>query len=210
MNFASTRGEAPVVSFSEAALNGLAPDGGLYVPTTFPVFETADFDPEAPFPELAARILEPFLAGDRLEGELKAICERAFNFPMPLVPLGRETALLELFHGPTAAFKDFGARFLAACFGTLWEGEDAAPLTVLVATSGDTGAAVASAFHMQEGARVGILFPKGGVAPRQEKQLTCWDGNIRSFAVRGSFDECQRVVKQAFRRPGWPDRKSVV
>ena len=206
MKFVSTRGAAPAVSFSEAALQGLAPDGGLYVPSEFPRFEAGKLDLDAPYPVLAARILEPFLAGDRLEGELSGICERAFNFPMPLVPLGRETALLELFHGPTSAFKDFGARFLAACFGTLWEGKDSAPLTVLVATSGDTGAAVASAFHRQQGARVGILFPLGGVAPRQEKQLTCWDDNVHSFAVRGTFDDCQRVVKQAFRRDGWPAR----
>jgi len=204
VKFVSTRGEAPAVSFSEAALNGLAPDGGLYVPTEFPRFEPGDLDLSAPFPALAARILAPFLAGDRLESKLEKICAQAFDFPMPLVPLGRETALLELFHGPTAAFKDFGARFLAACFGALRNEEQDAPLTVLVATSGDTGAAVASAFHRQAGARVGVLFPKGGVAPRQEKQLTCWDDNVHSFAVRGTFDDCQRVVKQAFRRTGWP------
>jgi threonine synthase len=204
VRFVSTRGEAPAVSFSEAALNGLAPDGGLYVPTEFPRFEPGDLDVNASFPVLAARILGPFLAGDRLESKLEEICERAFDFPMPLVPLARETALLELFHGPTAAFKDFGARFLAACFGTLRDEEEGAPLTVLVATSGDTGAAVASAFHHQAGTRVGVLFPQGGVAPRQEKQLTCWDDNVHSFAVRGTFDDCQRVVKQAFRRAGWP------
>jgi threonine synthase len=105
-----------------------------------------------------------------------------------------------LFHGPTAAFKDFGARFLAASFARLRRGEPR-PLTILVATSGDTGGAVAAAFHGRPGIRVGVLFPKGLVSPTQERQLTCWGGNVESFAVRGTFDDCQRLVKQAFVDP---------
>jgi threonine synthase len=205
MRYRSTRRKAPVVGFSEALLNGLAPDGGLYVPERLPRFEPASLDPEAGFAETAARILRPFLEGDPLETHLDELCGRAFDFPVPLVPLDPGTAVLELYHGPTAAFKDFGARFLAVCFERLLaRGGPPDSLTVLVATSGDTGAAVAAACHRRERIRVGILFPDSGVAPRQEKQLTCWDGNVLSFAVRGTFDDCQRLVKQAFTRPGWP------
>jgi len=109
-------------------------------------------------------------------------------------------SLLELFHGPTAAFKDFGARFLAACFARLRK-PGSRPLTILVATSGDTGGAVAAAFHGRPGIEVGVLFPKGLVSPTQERQLTCWGGNVRSFAVHGTFDDCQRLVKEAFVDP---------
>jgi threonine synthase len=115
------------------------------------------------------------------------------------VPLDEASRLcvLELFHGPTAAFKDFGARFLAASFARL-RAASARPLTILVATSGDTGGAVAAAFHARAGVEVAVLFPKGLVSPTQERQLTCWGGNVKSIAVRGTFDDCQRLVKQAF------------
>ena len=151
---------------------------------------------------MAVPLLAPFLAGDPLGTALAAVASEAFNFPAPLVPLtddGR-LAVLELFHGPTAAFKDFGARFLAACFARLRRGA-AQPLTILVATSGDTGGAVAAAFHERPGITVAVLFPKGLVSPTQERQLTCWGGNVRSLAVRGTFDDCQRLVKQAFVDP---------
>src|SRR5262249_13735624 len=121
----------------------------------------------------------------------------AFNFPAPVIPLGDRVGVLELFHGPTAAFKDFGARFLAASLVRLRRGQ-ARPLRILVATSGDTGGAVAAAFHGRPAAEVAVLFPKGLVSPTQERQLTCWGGNVQSFAVRGTFDDCQRLVKQAF------------
>jgi threonine synthase len=139
---------------------------------------------------------------------LPAITADAFNFPAPLVPLDRDghLSVLELFHGPTAAFKDFGARFLAACMARLRKPDQrplqgAHPLTILVATSGDTGGAVAAAFHGRPGIEVGVLFPKGLVSPTQERQLTCWGDNVKSFAVRGTFDDCQRLVKQAFLDP---------
>ena len=209
MKFVSTRGEAPAVSFSEAILQGLAPDGGLYVPDAWPVYDLGGFDRTRGFESLAAEILRPFFAGDPLEAELESLCRKAFDFPISMSLLPRDTAVLELYHGPTAAFKDFGARFLAHCFESLLAGRSTGELspdelTVLVATSGDTGAAVASACHHRQGIRVGVLFPEGGVSPRQERQLTCWDGNVRSFAVRGTFDDCQRVVKGAFREPDWP------
>ena len=193
MRYASTRGDGEV-SFSEALAAGLAADGGLYVPTAWPSF-TSRTAP-ATLPEVAASLLQPFIADDPLQPDLAAITEEAFSFPAPLVSLGDEpTQLLELFHGPTAAFKDFGARFVAAC---LSRARRERPLHILVATSGDTGGAVAAAFHKRPGVRVSVLFPKGLVSPAQERQLTCWDDNVRSLAVRGTFDDCQALVKAAF------------
>jgi threonine synthase len=197
--FKSSRGEAPPCAFSQAVLQGLAPDGGLYVPLSWPRFSAAEFAPDRTLPAIASRLLAPFLAEDALSAQLGAIAGEALDFPAPLVPLDAEgrLAVLELFHGPTAAFKDFGARFLAACFARLHR-EPSRTLTILVATSGDTGGAVAAAFHGRPGIEVAVLFPKGLVSPTQERQLTCWGGNVRSLAVRGTFDDCQRLVKAAF------------
>jgi len=186
-----------------AVMQGLAPDGRLYVPEHFPSFAPADIDADA-VPQIATQLLAPFFEGSSLAVELAAICEDALNFPIPLRSLesrpGR-VAVLELFHGPTAAFKDVGARFLAATMQRAEQhraDDDDRPLTILVATSGDTGGAVAAAFHGREQFRVGILFPEGQVSPRQRHQLTCWGGNVRSFEVRGNFDQCQAMVKGAF------------
>jgi threonine synthase len=200
VSFRSSRGGGPACGFSAALLQGLAPDGGLYVPERWPEGVPQEFDPAGSLPALAERLLAPFLAGDPLDAELHGIVREAFTFPAPLVPLTPDArlAVLELFHGPTAAFKDFGARFLAACFRRLHAG-GRGPVTILVATSGDTGGAVAAAFHRSPGIEVLVLFPKGLVSPTQERQLTCWDGNVRALAVRGSFDDCQRMVKEAFR-----------
>jgi threonine synthase len=202
MRFASTRDTGAAVGFAEALLRGIAPDGGLYVPQEWPVLLPASFTGEHELPTVGTRLLEPFAAGDALAAALPAITREAFNFPAPLVALGRDQRLsvLELFHGPTAAFKDFGARFLAASLARL-RGANGPPLTILVATSGDTGGAVAAAFHGRPGLEVAVLFPKGLVSPTQERQLTCWGRNVRSFAVRGTFDDCQRMVKEAFRDP---------
>ena len=200
MRFVSTRGRAPAVPFADALRHGLAPDSGLYVPERFPSIDPQGIGPRGSIVEIAARVLEPFLEGDRLAGEVDALSARAFDFDVPLEPIADATSVLELFHGPTAAFKDFGARFLAECVQALErESEDGRPLTVLVATSGDTGGAVAAAFAGRAGTRVAVLYPKGGVSPRQEHQLTCWGGNVRAFAVRGTFDDCQRMAKAAFR-----------
>jgi threonine synthase len=202
VRFLSTRGRAPAVSFSTALAQGLAPDGGLYVPERFPAIDPALVGAASSFAEAAAVVLAPFLEGDPLEPRLRAMCERAFDFPVPLVPLAEKTAVLELFHGPTAAFKDFGARFLAECVEAQSEGvADERPVTILVATSGDTGGAVAAAFAGRPGTRVIVLYPQGGVSPRQEHQLTCWGGNVRAFSVRGTFDDCQRMAKAAFADP---------
>jgi threonine synthase len=198
--FRSSRGAAAPLRFSEALRQGLAPDGGLYVPVRWPRLAVADFDKADGLPDVGARLLAPFLAGDPLQAELPRLAAEAFDFPAPLVPLdgaGR-LSVLELFHGPTAAFKDFGARFLAACFARL-QVAHARTLTILVATSGDTGGAVAAAFYGRPGIEVAVLFPRGRVSPTQERQLTCWGGNVRSLSVRGTFDDCQRLVKEAFR-----------
>lgn len=202
MRFTSTRHSAPEVGFSDAIVNGIAPDGGLYLPTEWPRADLDSFGDAGNLPGVGARFIAPFLTGDRLESELPAITADALNFPAPLVPLTRDERLsvLELFHGPTAAFKDFGARFLAACMSRVRAPGDPL-LQILVATSGDTGGAVAAAFHNRPGIGVSVLFPKGLVSPTQERQLTCWGGNVRSFSVRGTFDDCQRMVKDAFADP---------
>jgi threonine synthase len=202
MEFTSTRDSAQSAGFAAALLQGLAPDGGLYVPRDWPVVSPESFGKESDLPGVAAHLLTPFAAGDALAPLLPAIAADAFNFPAPLVAVGGtgRLSVLELFHGPTAAFKDFGARFLAACMARLRK-QELRPLTILVATSGDTGGAVAAAFHGRPGIEVAVLFPKGLVSPTQERQLTCWGGNVKSFAVRGTFDDCQRLVKQAFLDP---------
>ena len=201
MQFVSTRDAQHRVGFSDALARGLATGGGLYVPLEWPGAAVAALKPGAALAQQAAGFLAPFASGDPLAADILAITAEAFNFPAPLVPLdGERLGVLELFHGPTAAFKDFGARFLAAALTRLRRGA-ARPLTILVATSGDTGGAVAAAFYRQPGIEVLVLFPKGQVSPTQQQQLTCWGDNVRSFAVRGSFDDCQRLVKQAFVEP---------
>lgn len=205
MLFASTRNAQLRIGFGAALSQGLAADGGLYVPTEWPQLSPGPGAQE--LPALAAQLLAPFVAGDALQDELAVICREAFNFPAPLVMLddAQRLAVLELFHGPTAAFKDFGARFLAAALSRQRRAAGR-PLKILVATSGDTGGAVAAAFHRRAGIEVAVLFPKGLVSPTQQQQLTCWDGNVRSFAVHGRFDDCQRLVKQAFADPRLRER----
>ena len=210
MRFKSTRDEQLAAGFGEALAQGLAPDGGLYVPTEWPRVQAGSFTGRESLAGIGAKLLAPFVAGDPLAPSLSAITAEAFDFPAPVVALGGSgrLAVLELFHGPTAAFKDFGARFLAACLPRV-RGPAARPLTILVATSGDTGGAVAAAFHGRPGIEVGVLFPKGLVSPTQERQLTCWGGNVRSFSVRGTFDDCQRLVKQAFLDRQWQEERAL-
>lgn len=199
MRFHSTGDLQLTAGFSAALEQGLAPDGGLYVPQTWPAIDLARLRATHGLAGLAAQLIGPFAAGDALASQLGRISAEAFNFPAPVVPIaGAQLGVLELFHGPTAAFKDFGARFLSACLTRL-RAAAARPLSILVATSGDTGGAVAAAFHGRPGVEVVVLFPRGLVSPTQQQQLTCWGGNVRSFAVRGTFDDCQRLVKQAFR-----------
>ncbi len=197
MKYVSTRGDAPPVAIGVALAAGLAPDGGLYVPQSLPRLGPKVFDGATSMAEVAVPLLSPFFQGDSLLGELPGICSQAFNFETPLVPADDDGIFqLELFHGPTAAFKDVGARFLAACLQRLSR-PDTRPLTILVATSGDTGAAVAAAFHRAPGLRVVILYPDGRVSPRQAHQLGCFGHNVSALAVQGSFDDCQALVKQA-------------
>ena len=197
MKYVSTRGSTPALGLSAALAAGLAADGGLYVPQSLPKFQAADFAGCDDLPAVAARLLAPFFAGDALEPELPAICKQAFTFDAPLLPLATpHDYVLELFHGPTAAFKDFGARFLAACMQRLPR-DQGKPLTIVVATSGDTGAAVGAAFAGLPGFKVAILYPDGRVSPRQAHQLGCFGGNVRALRVDGAFDDCQRLVKQA-------------
>ena len=195
MNFISTRNHAPAATLSQAIAAGLAPDGGLYVPEALPA--TRPLEPGSDLAATATQLIAPFFAGDALAEELPAICREAFDFPAPMLPLATPgDHVLELFHGPTAAFKDFGARFLAACLTRLRKQQDR-PLTILVATSGDTGAAVAAAFHNRPGLRVVVLYPDGRVSPRQAHQLGCFGDNITALRVVGSFDDCQALVKRA-------------
>ena len=206
MNFLSTR-QGPPVCIEQAIMSGTAPDGGLYVPAELPEFRPEDFAADSSFAEIAGRFLAPFFEGSSLAGSLPSICGDALNFPVPLRPLESGSAplsMLEIFHGPTAAFKDVGARFLAASMAKIIEAGQYAtpPVTILVATSGDTGGAVAAAFHRRPGLRVVVLFPDGRVSPRQQHQLTCWGDNVTSLAVRGEFDDCQRLVKAAFADSG--------
>lgn len=201
LRYISTRGGCAAASLSEAIAAGLAPDGGLYLPETMPQLDMAGFDPHGFLADTATTLLAPFFAGDQLAAALPAICAEALDFPVPHRALPADGAhVLELFHGPTAAFKDVGARFLAACLARLPR-RDMRPLTILVATSGDTGAAVGAAFHGRPGVRVVILYPDGKVSPRQAHQLGCFGDNVTTLRVAGRFDDCQRMVKAALNDP---------
>lgn len=198
MKYFSTRGAGPV-SLDEALRKGIASDGGLFLPEQLPSFEIADFDAAQTIPEVATILLKPYFAGSELLGDIDEILAETFSFPIPSTELtasGQDVSLLELYHGPTAAFKDVGAGFLAACLSRL-EGNIDSPLTILVATSGDTGGAVAAAFDQRPGMRVVVLFPDGRVSDRQEHQLCCWSDNVLSLKVNGAFDDCQSLVKAA-------------
>ena len=198
MRYRSTRGAEPV-SLDEALVQGIAADGGLFLPESLPAFSVDDFAGADDIHAIASILLAPFFDSSSLLPELDAIIAETFSFPVPVTPLPVEPgycALLELFHGPTAAFKDVGAGFLAAALSRL-EGDPGNPLTILVATSGDTGGAVAAAFDGRAGMRVAVLYPDGRVSDRQAHQLTCWGDNVLSLAVRGTFDDCQAMVKSA-------------
>mgnify|MGYP001827839929 FL=1 len=207
MQYFSTRGSGPV-TLDEALVRGIAPDGGLYLPETLPDFSIDDFAQAETIGQVADVLLAPFFAGSSLAGEMQAVLAETFGFPIPATNLPTSpgsASLLELYHGPTAAFKDVGAGFLAACLSRL-EGDESDPLTILVATSGDTGGAVAAAFDGRTGMRVVVLFPDGRVSERQAHQLTCWGSNVLSVRVRGAFDDCQSMVKGAMADAGLSGR----
>lgn len=193
MHYLSTRGHSPAVTLSEGLTAGLAPDGGLYLPERLPTVDTTGLTSTH---DIARAVLAPFLAGDPLEAHLDAIIADAFAPPFPLVPTtDPRLHLLELFRGPTAAFKDFGARFLAAALSHV---PGPPRTTILVATSGDTGGAVAAAFHRRPRFRVVVLYPDGRVSPRQAHQLEAFGDNVTTLRVSGTFDDCQALVKAAF------------
>ena len=205
MHYYSTRNKNKSFSFSQAVLRGLAPDGGLFIPENIPGYRknVKDSLSSMSFREIAFETILPFVKDEIPASTLEELCAGAFPFGAPLVPVhpGMESdavpALLELFHGPTAAFKDFGARFMARTFSFLRRGEDQS-LHILVATSGDTGGAVADGFFGIGGIYVTILYPKGRVSELQEKQIAGLGANISALAVEGSFDDCQTLVKNAF------------
>ncbi|MEO8614210.1 MAG: threonine synthase [Luteolibacter sp.] len=199
MLYHSTSNPAHRVDLKEAILRSLPPDNGLYMPDTLPVLDKSFWEiwRELTFQEIGIAVADAFFGEDVPPQALVDIVEGTVSFDAPLVTLGPGDHVLELFHGPTLAFKDFGARFMARLMAWLTR-DDERMLTVLVATSGDTGGAVASAFHHVAGTRVVILYPKGKVSGLQEKQLTALGGNITALEIDGSFDDCQALVKSAF------------
>lgn len=198
MKYTTTRGSAQTYSLKEAAFMGLAPDGGLFMPASIP---RADMDEvlrraESSFADMAEYLAGLFFGDDLPKDELRRVVDEAFFFPVPLKHLGGYKYTLELFHGPTAAFKDFGAGFMGRMLGLLRESGER--LTILTATSGDTGSAVAHGFYDVPGIEVVILYPDGKISDLQERQMTTLGGNIHALRVAGTFDDCQRMVKEVF------------
>lgn len=203
----STRKEAPAISFRQAVLAGLAPDGGLYVPAKLDAMPAEWWSAlrGKSFPDVAVAMARA-LVGDEIDASaLTTIVTEALNFPVPLRRLDVGLQMLELFHGPTFAFKDVGARFLARLMSH-FHGAAGDPLTVLVATSGDTGSAVAQAFYGVPRTRVVVLYPDGQVTAVQEAQFATLGGNVTAIAVNGAFDDCQRLAKEAFADPALGSR----
>lgn len=203
MRLVSTNGRSPDVGLREAVLAGLAPDGGLYLPVDLPRLVAREFDSwrGRSFADVAAGLAARIADGELAPDVVDAVVRESLNFPVPLRRLPGGLCLLELFHGPTLAFKDFGARFLGRLFGVLLRdrGETA---TILVATSGDTGSAVARGFAGVPGTRVVVLYPAGRVSAFQESQMATIGGNVAAVRVAGTFDDCQRLVKGALADPG--------
>jgi len=210
VKFYSTRDKNNAVTYKEAIFRGLAPDGGLYMPE-----EMSDltglidsFSPDTPFNEIAAEITHALLSEELDRVASERVCSRAFNFTPELKNIDENISVLELFHGPSCAFKDFGASFLASSMEEFLK-TDSRKATILTATSGDTGSAVARAFYKKNNIDVVILYPSGRVSPLQEKQLTTLGENIRALEVKGSFDDCQRMVKEAFMDRELSDRLNL-
>lgn len=199
MKYYSLNKTAPLVDFKEATIRGLAPDKGLYFPETIPKFESIFFDEINKYAdeEIAFKIIQPYIGEVIPKNELKRIVEETINFKIPLVKINESISSLELFHGPTLAFKDVGARFMSRCLGYFVK-DNNQKITVLVATSGDTGGAVANGFYNVDGVEVVILYPSGKVSSVQEKQLVTLGNNIHAIEINGTFDDCQKMVKQTF------------
>ncbi len=201
MLYYSTKGQSPDATLEEAVLRGLPPDNGLYMPREIRPMPAYFFDTlgSLAFPEIALEVADHLISDDVPRADLQGIVDRAFDFDSPLTDLGG-AQILELWHGPSMAFKDFGARFMAGLMGHFLERKKQ-EVRILVATSGDTGGAVAQGFFNVPGINVTILYPSGRVSPIQEKQLTTLGGNISAIEISGDFDDCQRLVKQAFLDP---------
>ena len=199
MRFYNINNPSEKVSLKDAVLRSVARVSDLYMPDYIPILPSEFFDklPEMNLQEIAFEVSRAMLGQDIIESALESIIKETLNFEIPLLQLGENLYVLELSHGPTLAFKDVGARFMAGLFEHLL-GTETREITILVATSGDTGSAVANAFVDKKGIKVAILFPSGRVSSIQEKQLTTMGRNITAFEVNGSFDDCQRLVKEAF------------
>lgn len=199
MKYYSTNRQSPQVSFKEATLKGQAPDRGLYFPESIPVLDKSWLKElkKIPKEELAYQIMHPYVGNTISSDALRNIISETLSFDFPLVQLEEHIYVLELFHGPTLAFKDVGARFMSRCLG-YFSNYKTSRTTVLVATSGDTGGAVANGFLNVEGVEVIILYPAGKVSKVQELQLTTCGNNVTALRIHGSFDDCQQIVKEAF------------
>ena len=199
MKFYSTNNRNHRVSLREAVIQGLAPDNGLYMPDYIPQLPKGFIESLAnkSFSEIAFEVANQLVGDDLPGGELRRIVDHTVQFDAPVVPVEKDIYALELFHGPTLAFKDFGARFMSQLLGYFADQQEK-EITVLVATSGDTGSAVANGFLGVEGTRVVVLYPSGKVSDIQEKQFTTLGKNITALEVDGTFDDCQALVKSAF------------
>jgi threonine synthase len=199
MNYYSTSDKNLRISLRDAVIKGLAPDGGLFMPERIPALPASFFEllPRLSFQEIGFEIAKNLIGEDVPPSELKRIVDHTIQFDAPLIEIEKNVFALELFHGPTLAFKDFGARFLSGLLG-YFASQQNKEVTILVATSGDTGSAVANGFYNVEGTRVVVLYPSGKVSDIQEKQFTTLGRNITALEIDGTFDDCQRLVKQAF------------
>lgn len=200
MKYTDTRDNSVSTDFRTAVMNGMnSATGGLYIPTSIPKLDSAfiNKNPEPSFRDVAFNMAKPFVEGEIPDDDLMAIIQDAYPFTPKTVPVDKSAYILELFHGPTCAFKDFGARFMARVM-SYFNRSEKGTLHILVATSGDTGSAVGSAFHNVPGLDVTILYPEGKISKIQEKQLSTFTGNVRALKVKGTFDDCQKLVKTAF------------
>lgn len=199
MNYYSTNNKNIRVSLKEAVVQGLAPDSGLYMPEVIPTLSNDFFKSlqKKTFKQIALAVTENLIGNDLPKKDLERIVEHTIQFEAPLVEIEKNIYALELFHGPTLAFKDFGARFLSGLLG-YFAAQQNKEITILVATSGDTGSAVANGFLNVQGTKVIVLYPSGKVSAVQEKQFTTLGGNVQAIEVEGTFDDCQRIVKQCF------------
>ena len=199
MNYFSTNNKSLSATFREAVIKGIADDGGLFMPSSIPKLPSLFFDSieKLSMQEIALEVAKKFIENEISNNEIQKIINKSISFDSPLVNFTDDISILELFHGPTLAFKDFGARFMANALSYLVKDENQ-QVTILVATSGDTGSAVANGFYKVEGINVVILYPSKKISEIQEKQLTTLGENITALEVEGTFDDCQRLVKKAF------------